>query len=83
MECVHSLIGNLLANRVTQNITNHMVVPGAEGGYRIGGDLGSRGRATPDQMRGALAQRKGEQSMKGQREGRSMMSIGRRRSRGR
>lgn len=83
-EVTYSLIGNLLANRVTQGISNHMLVPGAEGGYRIGGnELSTRGRVTPDQMRDALGQRKGEQSMKGQRERRSMMSVGRRRSRGR
>ncbi len=85
MEVVRSLIGNLIANRVQQGIANHMLIPGAQGGYRIGGDsLSERGRATPDAMKAALSQRHGEQSIRGQRDGRrSGMSIGRRRSRGR
>lgn len=84
MEVTHSLIGNLIADRVQQGIAQHMLIPGAQGGYRIGGDtMADRSRATPDQMKAALTQRKGEQSMRGQRDGRrSGMSIGRRRSRG-
>jgi hypothetical protein len=84
-EVVSKLLGNLIANRVQEGISNHMLIPGAQGGYRIGGDtLSDRGRATPDAMKAAMGQRTGEQSMKGQRDGRrSGMSIGRRRSRGR
>ncbi len=54
-------------------------------GIALDGDtLSDRGRATPDAMKAAMGQRTGEQSMKGQRDGRrSGMSIGRRRSRGR
>lgn len=84
MEVTHALIGNLIADRVQQGISNHMIVPGAAGGYRIGGDsLSDRSRATPDSIKGTLGQRKGEQSMRGQRDGRVGMSIGRRRARGR
>lgn len=84
MEVTNALIGNLIASRIQQGITSHMLVPGAQGGYRIGGDtLSDRGRATPDAMRASLGQRKGEQSMKGQRDGRRPgISVGRRRSRG-
>ncbi len=84
MEVTHGLIGNLIADRVQQGIAQHMLIPGAQGGYRIGGDvMTDRSRATPDAMKAALSQRKGEQSMRGQRDGRrSGMSIGRRRSRG-
>lgn len=83
MEVTSALLGNILASRQTQNIAANMILPGAAGGYRIGGDQGGpSSRPTPPEIQAAMGKRQGEQRFGGT-ERRVGMSTGRRRSRGR
>jgi hypothetical protein len=87
MDVTASLLGNLINDQLQGDLANNMILPGAPGGYRIGGgdDITARSRATPDAVKAVMGKRKGEQvigtaAMNRQKFG---MSTGRRRSRGR
>lgn len=62
MECVDTLIGNIIARQERENLGAQALAPGALGGYPIGGpDRGGRGEHNP--LSHFYTRRKGEQAI--------------------